>query len=122
MIIFVAEIFQLCINFLNMSPKFFFNTTGPCNPDEHYMLSPHERLVDAQLHRYIRNKLYWVLHAPRQVGKTTFLIQVRKYRDKFGAQTPAYLIIFDRRSESVTKSWDERITWEIDGDVTVLGC
>jgi hypothetical protein len=29
--------------------------------------------VGAQLHRYIRDKLYWVLHAPRQTGKTTFL-------------------------------------------------
>ena len=51
----------------------FFNTTGPCNPDDHYMLPPQDRLVGAQLHRYIRDKLYWVLHAPRQTGKTTFL-------------------------------------------------
>jgi hypothetical protein len=51
----------------------FFNTTGPCNPFEHYMLPPAERLVGAQLGRYIRDKLYWVLHAPRQTGKTTFL-------------------------------------------------
>ena len=51
----------------------FFNTTGPCNPDDHYMLPPADRLVGAQLHRYIRDKLYWVLHAPRQTGKTTFL-------------------------------------------------
>jgi len=56
-----------------MTTKRFFNTTGPCNPDDHYMLKPEERLVGAQLHRYIRNKLYWVLHAPRQMGKTTFL-------------------------------------------------
>ena len=51
----------------------FFNTTGPCNPDDHYMLPPEDRLVGAQLNRYIRDKLYWVLHAPRQTGKTTFL-------------------------------------------------
>jgi hypothetical protein len=37
------------------------------------MLPPEERLVGAQLHRYIRDQLYWVLHAPRQTGKTTFL-------------------------------------------------
>jgi hypothetical protein len=37
------------------------------------MLPPEERLVGAQLHRYISDKLYWVLHAPRQTGKTTFL-------------------------------------------------
>ena len=51
----------------------FFNTTGPCNPFDHYMLPPAARLVGAQLHRYIRDSLYWVLHAPRQTGKTTFL-------------------------------------------------
>jgi len=51
----------------------FFNTTGPCNPDDHYMLSPSSRLVGAQLSRYINQKLFWVLHAPRQTGKTTFL-------------------------------------------------
>ena len=54
-------------------PLLFFNTTGPCNPDDHYMLPPADRLVGAQLKRYIRDKLYWVLHAPRQTGKTTFL-------------------------------------------------
>ena len=51
----------------------FFNTTGPCNPDDHYILPPEARLVRAQLDRYIESKLYWVLHAPRQSGKTTFL-------------------------------------------------
>jgi len=54
-------------------PVRFFNTTGPCNPWDHYMLPPEDRLVGAQLHRYIRDSLYWVLHAPRQTGKTTFL-------------------------------------------------
>ncbi len=51
----------------------FFNTTGPCNPQDHYMLPAGARLIGASLERYISNKLYWVLHAPRQTGKTTFL-------------------------------------------------
>ena len=54
-------------------PVRFFNTTGPCNPWDHYMLPPADRLIGAQLDRYIRDQLYWVLHAPRQTGKTTFL-------------------------------------------------
>jgi hypothetical protein len=37
------------------------------------MLPPADRLVGAQLHRYIKDQLYWVLHAARQMGKTTFL-------------------------------------------------
>jgi hypothetical protein len=60
-------------NYLQKRPVRFFNTTGPCNPWDHYMLPPEDRLVGAQLHRYIGDKLYWVLHAPRQTGKTTFL-------------------------------------------------
>jgi len=54
-------------------PVRFFNTTGPCFPWDHYMLPPADRLIGAQLDRYIDDKLYWVLHAPRQTGKTTFL-------------------------------------------------
>ena len=79
----------------------FFNTTGPCDPDDHYMLPPEERLVGAQLHRYISDKLYWVLHAPRQTGKTTFLKSWMRAKTK-------------------SKSWEERISWEEDGDVSVL--
>ena len=51
----------------------FFNTTGPCNPGKHYILPPEARLVGAQLDHYVGDELYWVLHAPRQSGKTTFL-------------------------------------------------
>ena len=51
----------------------YFNTTGPCMPHLHFMLPPAERLIGASLDRYIRDQLYWVLHAPRQTGKTTFL-------------------------------------------------
>ena len=51
----------------------FFNTTGHCNPEDPYMLPPEQRLVGAQLNRFIRDELYWELHAPRQMGKTTFL-------------------------------------------------
>ncbi|MBK8804197.1 MAG: PD-(D/E)XK nuclease domain-containing protein [Fibrobacteres bacterium] len=51
----------------------FFNTTGPCNPLRHYFLAPQTRLRGSNLERYIRDEMYWVLHAPRQTGKTTFL-------------------------------------------------
>ena len=51
----------------------FFNTTGPCYPERHYFLSPETRLRKSSLERYIRDQMYWVLHAPRQTGKTTFL-------------------------------------------------
>ena len=71
----------------------FFNTTGPCNPDDHYMLPPEERLVGAQLHRYVRDSLYWVLHAPRQTGKTTFLQSWMREINATGAHVACYVTV-----------------------------
>ena len=74
-------------------PLRFFNTTGPCNPDDHYMLPPEDRLVGAQLDRYIRDKLYWVLHAPRQTGKTTFLQSWMKQINAGGEAVACYVSV-----------------------------
>jgi hypothetical protein len=47
----------------------FFNTAGPCKPDIHYMVPPLSRLPD--VYRLIDQQGYFVIHAPRQTGKTT---------------------------------------------------
>lgn len=47
----------------------FFNTAGPCESADHYMLPPERRLPEVR--RLIDRKLYFVVHAPRQTGKTT---------------------------------------------------
>jgi hypothetical protein len=47
----------------------FFNTTGPCDPRMHYMVPPGRRLPDVRT--LVEREQYFVLHAPRQVGKTT---------------------------------------------------
>ncbi|HLP61772.1 MAG TPA: ATP-binding protein [Candidatus Deferrimicrobium sp.] len=49
----------------------FFNTAGPCTPDKHYMVEPLTRLTDIE--GLINNELYFMIHAPRQSGKTTYL-------------------------------------------------
>jgi hypothetical protein len=49
----------------------YFNTSGPCVPELHYMLPPEPRLPGAR--RLIDQSLYFVVHAPRQTGKTTTL-------------------------------------------------
>ncbi|WP_211245866.1 ATP-binding protein [Actinomadura oligospora] len=49
----------------------FFNVAGPCRPGRHYMLPPEPRLPEAR--ELIEEGLYFVLHAPRQTGKTTTL-------------------------------------------------
>ena len=48
-----------------------FNTTGPCFPDEHYMLPALERLPG--IRELVADGNYFVIHAPRQTGKTTTL-------------------------------------------------
>ena len=46
-----------------------FNIAGPCDPAVHYMLPPERRLPAVR--GYIDQRYYFVIHAPRQVGKTT---------------------------------------------------
>ena len=55
-----------------MSKKTFC-IAGPINPDFHYFI-PH-RLDWEDLYRLIQNREYFVLHAPRQSGKTTAVLE-----------------------------------------------
>lgn len=54
----------------------FFNTTGPCRPELHYMLSSTARLPN--LERFIEQQSYFVIHAPRQTGKSTAMLALAK--------------------------------------------
>ena len=58
-------------------PMRFFNTEGPVRPDDHYTIQPLERMDIDELLGLIRAKRYFVLHAPRQTGKTSALIALR---------------------------------------------
>jgi hypothetical protein len=49
-----------------------FNTTGPCRPDIHYTLPSIARLPN--LERLIEQQNYFVIHAPRQTGKSTAMM------------------------------------------------
>ena len=54
-----------------------FNTAGPVVAADHYHVPPLERIdLDAVL-GLIRDKKYFVLHAPRQTGKTSALLALR---------------------------------------------
>ena len=52
----------------------FFNTTGPVVAADHYRIAPLERLNLRDVLALIRDKRYFVLHAPRQTGKTSVLL------------------------------------------------
>ena len=55
----------------------FFNTTGPVVPADHYCVPPLERFDLVEILRLIRTGRYFVLHAPRQTGKTSGLLALR---------------------------------------------
>ena len=57
------------------------------------MLPPEQRVIRAQLDRYIQSKLYWVLHAPRQTGKTTFLMSWMKAINNGGEALACYVSV-----------------------------
>ncbi len=50
-----------------------FNTAGPNDPKDHYYVDSFGRIDWPELHRLIDGKKYFVMHAPRQSGKTTLL-------------------------------------------------
>ncbi len=54
----------------------FFNTAGPVNRADHYCLAPLDRLELDEILLLIQQKKYFVLHAPRQTGKPTTMIDL----------------------------------------------
>ena len=74
----------------------FFNTVGAINPDKHYFL-PH-RLNWKQLEDFIEKEYYFVVHAPRQSGKTTAIIEFVKHLNKKGKYKSLYVSFESARS------------------------
>jgi len=69
----------------------FFNTAGPVKSEDHYCLSPLERLKLDDILPLIAQKKYFVLHAPRQTGKTSCLLALRDYLNKQGHYRCVYV-------------------------------
>ncbi|NEP19841.1 MAG: ATP-binding protein, partial [Leptolyngbya sp. SIO4C1] len=71
-------------------PK-WFNTAGPCKADIHYMLPPLARLPNIE--RLIAQQGYFVLHAPRQTGKTTAMLSLAQQLTASGQYTAIMLSV-----------------------------
>ena len=54
----------------------WFNVSGPCRPDDHFMVPTGPRFPT--LRALVERKAYFVVHAPRQVGKTTALTNLAR--------------------------------------------
>ena len=62
----------------------FFNTAGPIIAEDHYHVPPLQRLDRDEVLMLIRQKRYFVLHAPRQTGKTSALLALRDQLNRGG--------------------------------------
>jgi len=69
----------------------FFNTAGPVDCQRHYCLPPLERLNLNQVLPLIDQQKYFILHAPRQTGKTSVLLALMKYLNAQGKYRCLYM-------------------------------
>lgn len=93
----------------------WFNTAGPCKPELHYMLPPLERLPKVQ--RIIAQQGYFVIHAPRQVGKTTAMLTLAQQLTASGQYTAVMLSVesgarqpdLDKAEQAIITNWQGAI-------------
>ncbi len=80
--------------------KKFFNTAGACVPEKHYMLT--NDFTD--LKKLIDNERYFILHAPRQTGKTTLMLQLMEQINKEDKYIALYINV------EVAQAWRNNVT------------
>ena len=99
-----------------------FNIAGPCNTQYHYMLSATARLSESLVERLIRNQNYFILHAPRQVGKTTAILDLARQLNAAGDHIAVMVSVeagapFPHKIEAAEKaildSWLEAIRFQL---------
>ena len=85
----------------------FFNTAGPIKPEKHYCIPPLERLDLDDVRGLIRDEKYFVLHAPRQTGKTSALLALRDLLNAEGVYSCVYVNV---ESGQAAREDVERVT------------
>ena len=73
-----------------MTDERMFNSAGPSVPVDHYMIDPLQRIDLPEIEALIAQKRYFVLHAPRQTGKTTSLLALMEHLNQQGKYRALY--------------------------------
>jgi hypothetical protein len=71
----------------------FFTTEGPVRVEDHYSIPPLQRWDLDDVLRLIAQKKYFLLHAPRQTGKTSCLLALAEYLNREGRYRAVYVNI-----------------------------
>ncbi len=69
----------------------FFNTAGPVNLKDHYCISLLDRINIEEIEMLLSQKKYFLLHAPRQTGKTTVLNALVSHLNQGGIYNCVYI-------------------------------
>ena len=69
----------------------YFNTSGPVVSEDHYHIPPLDRMNLAELRQLVDRKRYFVLHAPRQTGKTSALLALQDLLNADGGYRCVYV-------------------------------
>ena len=77
----------------------YFNTEGPCYPDEHYMVNLDPRI--RQIQKLVDNRKYFSINRGRQYGKTTTLDRLSEQLRK---SYSVFYISFEGLSEESYRS------------------
>lgn len=97
----------------------FFNTAGPNNIEDSYTLNPLARFDLDDIMTLIQQKRYFVLHAPRQTGKTSCMLALRDYLNAAGDYIAVYANVEGGQAsrndiQSVIKSMVDTLAMEVD--------
>ncbi|MEJ2444889.1 MAG: AAA-like domain-containing protein, partial [Exilibacterium sp.] len=71
----------------------FFNNAGPIKPERHYHVPLLERVDWPEIQKLIDEERYFVLHAPRQTGKTSTLLAIMDELNRAGDYAALYVNI-----------------------------
>jgi AAA+ ATPase superfamily predicted ATPase len=103
----------------------FFNTAGPVNQTDHYCLPPLERFDLAEIEMLLAQKKYFVLHAPRQTGKTSSMLALVDYLNAGGRYRALYSNVETAQSaredvekgvQTILAMLSERAAWDLGDD------
>ena len=88
----------------------YFNTSGPCNPEEHYTVL--RRDLIAQGLEKVRRGRYLTIFAPRQAGKTTYFRLLMEELRKTG-QYASVQISFENLKAATKRQFYEVLNYKI---------
>ena len=74
-----------------MASERMFNVAGPSVSGDHYLIDPLRRIDLPEIEALIAQKRYFVLHAPRQTGKTTSLLALMEYLNRQATYRALYV-------------------------------